>query len=55
MFCFGINRDFDKTLRLTFLNGPAHPAHRKFRREGSAPRLPYFVRPSCRIGRAADL
>src|SRR4029077_5168640 len=43
MFCFGINRDFDKTLRLTFLNGPAHPAHRKFRREGSAPRLPYFV------------
>jgi hypothetical protein len=43
VFCFRINRDFDKTLRLTFLNGPAHSAHRMFRNECSAPRLSYFV------------
>ena len=42
VFCFRINRDFDETLRLTFLNGPAHSAHRMFRRECSTPRLPYF-------------
>ena len=28
VFCFRINRDFDETLCLTFLNGPAHSAHR---------------------------
>ena len=42
VFCFRINRDFDETLCLTFLNGPAHSAHRMFRSECRAPRLPYF-------------
>ena len=42
VFCFRINRDFDETLCLPFLNGPAYSAHRIFRSECSAPRLPYF-------------
>jgi hypothetical protein len=43
LFCLRINRDFNETLRLTFLNGPAYSAHRMFRSECSAPRLPYFI------------
>ncbi|SFH56781.1 hypothetical protein SAMN05216299_12339 [Nitrosospira sp. Nsp14] len=42
VFCFRINRDFDETLCLTFLNGAAHFAHRKLRGEYRAPRFPYF-------------
>ena len=42
LFCFRINSDFDKALCFTFLNGPAHPAHRIFRSECSAPGLSYF-------------
>lgn len=44
------NRDFDETLRLTFLNGPAHSAHRMFRSEctldfkGGEPRFGGLVR-----------
>ena len=41
-FRFRIDGDLDETLSLTFLNGPAHLAHRMFRRECSAPGLPYF-------------
>ena len=42
LFCFRINSDFDKALCFTFLNGPAHPAHRIFRSECSAPGLSYL-------------
>ena len=42
VLCFRINRDFDEPLRLTFLNSPAHSAHRMFRSECRPPGPPYF-------------
>jgi len=42
LFCFRINGYFDETLSLTLLNRAAHPAHRMFRGECGAARLPYF-------------
>ena len=42
LFCVRIDQNFDETVWLTFLNGPAHSAHRKFRRECRAPGLPNF-------------
>jgi hypothetical protein len=42
LFGCRIDRNFDETLGFTFLNGTAHSAHRMFRSERSAPRLPYF-------------
>ena len=43
LFCLRINSDFDETLRLTFLNGPAYSAHRIVCSECGAPRLSYFI------------
>ena len=42
VFCFRINRDFDETLCLIFLNGAAHSLIGKFRNGCSAARSPYF-------------
>jgi len=42
VFCVRIDRDFDETVGLTFLNRSAHLAHRMFHSECSAPGLPYF-------------
>ena len=55
VFCFRINRDFDETLCLTFLNGAAHSTHRKFRNECSRAQTSVLRHPSCRIALAVDL
>lgn len=42
VLCLRIDRDFHESLSFSLLSSPAHSAHRKFRRESSAPGLPYF-------------
>ena len=42
LFCLRINTDLHETLCLAFLKGAAYSAHRIFRSECRAPRLPYF-------------
>src|SRR6266568_3400776 len=42
LFCLSIDTDLHETLCLAFLKGAAYSAHRIFRSECTAPRLPYF-------------
>ncbi len=42
VFGFRVDRDFHEPLSFSLLKSPAHSAHRKFRRECRASRLPYF-------------